>query len=655
MKNKKKYIAFMTAFAMFIILGCIVHVLRTDKFNKEVLILNENSENDSCSFALTPQNGSQISWSRVANIEGNVLDLYACSYEGVFSNYSETRVSDWTLRLDINCDCYLNSAWCGLVEVHQHDGTNEIVQKLDLRKFDKSEVNLKFYEDGDIYLFPLKKGDYLIYYPDEEAKETGFYATDNGPGQAGIGMIFYWPQKESFFAPAYEIEYLMQKKYFEGNDGLVLALAGFLWSMFLVAGLAANYTAEQIRKKLKAEEEKKEIEKNLSEKMLEEMIKVLASSIDAKDEYTHGHSERVAQYALMLAKALNLPSKACKEVFYAGLVHDVGKIAIPEEIINKPGKLTDEEFAVIKSHPVRGEKILSKISFMPYLKEGAKFHHERYDGNGYPDHVKGEDIPFLARIIAVADAYDAMTSHRSYRKTLDQRIVKQEIWKGIGTQFDPLVGKHMIALIDADVEYDMRQKRDEKYEIIDEIGTEEYWLNYDPKSIKSEEKIMSDTSIKYFAEFVLTMDHWCNPVYLMEVNNEEKEVIVTSKTKETAEYVWNAPIAILYTSEDGQPVGKNYTELAVFMGAGYSWKTGPTVFEENKRIRKESFGDWNNWVASNKAGLEYRFRARYEENFVYITVDNDLLTVEGKVELPKDFNQKLYVCCSGELCDIEIN
>ena len=139
-----------------------------------------------------------------------------------------------------------------------------------------------------------------------------------------------------------------------------------------------------------------------------------------------------------------------------GLLHDVGKIGVPDEVINKPGRLTDEEFACIKKHPAIGYKILSNIKEMPELSAGARFHHERYGGNGYPEGISGLDIPEVARIIAVADAYDAMTSNRSYRGVLPQEKVRDEIEKGKGTQFDPQFADIMLEMIDEDQEYRMR-------------------------------------------------------------------------------------------------------------------------------------------------------------------------------------------------------
>lgn len=188
------------------------------------------------------------------------------------------------------------------------------------------------------------------------------------------------------------------------------------------------------------------------------IMRTIARTIDAKDKYTNGHSRRVAKYAGELAKRLGKSRQEQKDIYYAALLHDVGKIHIPDAIINKPARLTDEEFSYIKLHPVIGYYILRDIKGNAMIPQGAKWHHERFDGNGYPNGLAGENIPEVARIIGVADAYDAMTSNRSYRQVMSQARVREEIEKGRGTQFDPEIADVMLGMIDEDKEYEMRQK-----------------------------------------------------------------------------------------------------------------------------------------------------------------------------------------------------
>ena len=184
-----------------------------------------------------------------------------------------------------------------------------------------------------------------------------------------------------------------------------------------------------------------------AEQLFEEMIMALAQAIDAKDHYTHGHSQRVAEYSAQLSLLLGDDPQQVRLIYYMGLLHDIGKIGIPVKIINKPGRLTDEEYDVIKYHPAIGAEILNPIRIRPELMIGARYHHEKFDGSGYPDKLAGEDIPRAARIIAVADAYDAMTSDRSYRKGMMSQKVYEEIAKKSGSQFDPEIADIMLAYL----------------------------------------------------------------------------------------------------------------------------------------------------------------------------------------------------------------
>lgn len=188
-----------------------------------------------------------------------------------------------------------------------------------------------------------------------------------------------------------------------------------------------------------------------------DIIKTIVRIIDAMDRYTNGHSQRVANYSREIARRLGKSEEEQKDIYYAGLLHDVGKIRVPKEVINKPGKLNDEEFRQIKIHTITGYYILKEIYKEGAILNAARFHHERFDGKGYPMGLAGENIPEVARIVGVADAYDAMASDRSYRKALPQQIVRHEIESGKGTQFDARIADIMLRMIDEDKGYTMRQ------------------------------------------------------------------------------------------------------------------------------------------------------------------------------------------------------
>ena len=194
----------------------------------------------------------------------------------------------------------------------------------------------------------------------------------------------------------------------------------------------------------------------LSKRLFGELSLARAKTIDVKDRYTSGHSERVAKYAREIARRAGDDARAQATIYAVGLLHDIGKIGVPVHIINKPSRLTDEEFEIIKSHTTAGASILKTVGEFPELSVGARSHHERFDGRGYPDGLAGAAIPRMARIIAVADAYDAMTSRRSYRDALPQEVARSEIAEGRGTQFDPVFADIMLAMIDEDKDFKMR-------------------------------------------------------------------------------------------------------------------------------------------------------------------------------------------------------
>lgn len=193
------------------------------------------------------------------------------------------------------------------------------------------------------------------------------------------------------------------------------------------------------------------------ERLSVQVMKTLASTIDAKDKYTNGHSSRVAEYARMIAARDGKSLKEQDEIYFMGLMHDIGKIGIPDGIINKTSSLTSEEYDIVKTHAQIGSDILQNITEILSISSGARWHHERYDGKGYPDGLKGEEIPEVARIIGVADAYDAMTSNRSYRDIFTQEKVRQEFLKGKSTQFDPHFADIMVQMIDEDKDYKMKE------------------------------------------------------------------------------------------------------------------------------------------------------------------------------------------------------
>ena len=206
-------------------------------------------------------------------------------------------------------------------------------------------------------------------------------------------------------------------------------------------------------KSVKQMDEIKRINEELSEsnekleKAYLDMVQTLRYTVEAKDTYTRGHSDRVSEYSVLIGEKLGLPEDQIKTLRIGGLFHDIGKIGIPDSILLKPDKLSDDEYSQIKNHPSIGAHILGSAEIFKDIIPIVKHHHERYDGNGYPSRLKGEEIPYIARIAAVADTFDAMTSRRSYRGPIDVENVKEEIKRCEGTQFDPQIAEVFLDIL----------------------------------------------------------------------------------------------------------------------------------------------------------------------------------------------------------------
>lgn len=218
-------------------------------------------------------------------------------------------------------------------------------------------------------------------------------------------------------------------------------------SAIIISYLTWMFVRTQIQKTLRIQKMELEWAKNQLQ-MGNQTIFTIAQAVDAKDEKTSKHSARVSEYSVLIAKKLGYSNDACEELRKIAMLHDIGKIGIPDQVLNKPSRLTDEEYEIMKSHVTRGAEILKNFTLIDNVADGALYHHERYDGKGYIHGLKGEEIPLNARIIGIADAFDAMTANRVYRKKLDIGHVLEELEKGRGTQFDPELVDIMFGLIE---------------------------------------------------------------------------------------------------------------------------------------------------------------------------------------------------------------
>lgn len=245
-------------------------------------------------------------------------------------------------------------------------------------------------------------------------------------------------------------DHILEEREFDlVKEGEIYEQSGFTFYMLLILSLMiAWFTWLIVQRQL----HQQQIKLN----MANETVMAIANAVDAKDVRTHQHSTRVAEYSMLIAEEMNCfkwwqRRKAISNIGKAAQMHDIGKIAIPDRVLNKVGRLDDEEYAMMKSHVIRGAEILKDFTLVDHVLDGTKYHHERYDGKGYPDGLSGTDIPLFARIISVADSFDAMTSNRVYRHHMDTDYVMNEMRRGRGTQFDPDALDAFLRLVDKKV------------------------------------------------------------------------------------------------------------------------------------------------------------------------------------------------------------
>ncbi|MBO4776321.1 MAG: response regulator [Lachnospiraceae bacterium] len=335
---------------------------------------------------------------------------------------------------------------------------------------DDDSINLqvagKVLSSGGIHVIALKSGQALLdYFDNPDARADLILLDIKMSGLDGFETLSQLRQREGE-AGRIPVIFLTADESSEAESrGLAMGAMDFIKKPFVpeILMLRVSHLLELItlQKQLSSEvEEKTRENKNL----FLHLVESLAVAIDTKDNYTNGHSQRVAEYSKEIAKRAGLPEKEQEEIYIMGLLHDIGKIGVPDAVINKPDTLSNDEYEMVKKHPVMGAHILENIKEDPNLALGAKFHHERYDGKGYPEGLAGDEIAESAKIIAVADAYDAMSSFRSYRGVLSQDTVYEEIEKGRGTQFDPKYADIMLDIIKEDKDYTLREKQDEKQE-----------------------------------------------------------------------------------------------------------------------------------------------------------------------------------------------
>ncbi len=318
--------------------------------------------------------------------------LWGTQYNGVFYNQSSNNIKGWVITFDVPEFSYIDSDWNG---VYTLENNRIRVECVDYNK--------------DITA---------------ESSET-------------FGMVMYTPSPITIDSFAVEVN--MMKSPLADPIFWGFSIAVFTLFVFTLASIILSIKYKYLQEKM-----------DIYHEVSEQAMKTFAKTIDAKDPYTSGHSLRVAAYSRAIAERMGFSPEKQENIYFIALLHDIGKISVPDAILNKPGKLTEEEYEQIKKHATAGGDILFAFSAIEGIGNGARYHHERYDGSGYGAGMRGEEIPICARIIGVADAYDAMSSARCYRPALSKEKVLEELENGSGTQFDPNIVKHMIAMIKED-------------------------------------------------------------------------------------------------------------------------------------------------------------------------------------------------------------
>ena len=442
MKHKKLYFILFTSGLLLIIAFLLTSIIRTSNYNSRTY---KNEINQETLFSTPKKEGVTINaitrpdeWKKIFDFDNVGLtenNYVAHTYDYTISNYTSDVVDKFSFKVIFNTEAYVSNAWNGSIEFHQNVKNNEKVSTIpDLRSYDPSKYDLEIFNLQDVgNVIKMYEGDYLVYIPShannaievpvrsKEATTPGLVIYNEIIKDLNVSVVF---------------EYTLYRA-FTNDVFFWISMIGLLvWGIILIIVLA---TSLQVRKYRILHER--------DNKIINESIETFTGFIDAKDEYTNGHSKRVAIYTKLIATEMGFSGEELDRIYYIALLHDCGKIGVPDSILGKNGRLTDEEFEIIKSHTTRGGEILSRFKSLENVGEGARYHHERYDGKGYPEGLKGKDIPLIARMICVADSFDAMNSNRVYRKKLSYDYIVSELENNKGKQFDPEIADIMLKLI----------------------------------------------------------------------------------------------------------------------------------------------------------------------------------------------------------------
>ncbi len=375
----------MTIIPVIIIAGFIT-IISINSIDINQKLLNSSQDN-------SPANNNRAHYSVSVSVSkhwNNSDGTVGAQYDGYIYNNSDYDFTEWEVSIPVPEGSYVDSCWDGRVFV---DGSRLII--------------LPESYNGTVFASDSRKFGIILYTP-SDYEVTDIYIEGRS--------IFNYRSSPLF---------------------TVLIAASILWTVVLVVMIIDRYRTRSF-----------EIRRKHDEEIITQSITTFVNFIDAKDPYTKGHSSRVALYAKEIARRMHMPPAEQRQLYYIALMHDVGKIGTPDAILNKKGALTLDERHIIESHTTIGGDMLKSFTSIDGIIEGALYHHERYDGKGYPRGIAGQDIPLYARIICICDSYDAMSSNRCYRRHLDRETILSELSNNSGSQFDPDIVKYMIDMID---------------------------------------------------------------------------------------------------------------------------------------------------------------------------------------------------------------
>lgn len=362
-----------------------------NKFYQEIgkpIELELNSETDMETVDMEITLNCVNSW---VSKKSDKTSWIGAEFDGVILNKMDTDCYDWKLTIHLPEEIVIDSSWNG-----EYDNYPDVVI--------------------------LTPDDNINMIPAGEEKTFGFVVYSDHK------MVL-----DEFSFTGYKYGEISSNPTFK-----ILVWVAIIWGISLIAYLLAAIRFRAL--------EKRRIH---DEKIIDQTMHMFAEMIDAKDTYTRQHSRRVAYYSKKIGECMNLSQEELQRLGYISLLHDCGKVAVPDSILMKNGPLTEKEREVIERHTTVGAAFLENIDSIEGIREGALYHHERYDGMGYPERISGNSIPLFARIICIADAFDAMNSDRCYRKRLPKEVILNELKENAGTQFDPEIVRHMIKMVES--------------------------------------------------------------------------------------------------------------------------------------------------------------------------------------------------------------